>query len=129
MSKIELKPCPFCGGKARLFVAFYENARSKLSNAYRVNCINCGVTTNAYKSDIRQEDDGTVAINKNGAEMAAEAWNKRAEPPSCYRPSTAIETHTDLDPAIQNKVGEILDSLTELASMLSKEKDMKEEKQ
>ena len=55
---IELKPCPFCGGKARLFV----------SNGVRVLCTKCGATT------------WTATDSERGRTSAVEdvikAWNK-----------------------------------------------------
>jgi len=56
---IELKPCPFCGGKARLFV----------SNGVRVLCTKCGVTT---WTAVDSERVGTSAV-----EDVIEAWNRR----------------------------------------------------
>ena len=55
---IELKPCPFCGGKARLFV----------SNGVRVLCTKCGATTWTATDSERV---GTSAV-----EDVIKAWNK-----------------------------------------------------
>ena len=49
---IELKPCPFCNGKAKMM---------GITFVY-VKCLNCGVETMGYK----EEED------------AAFAWNQRA---------------------------------------------------
>lgn len=56
---IELKPCPFCGGKARLFV----------SNGVRVLCPKCGATTRIL---VDGERGGTSAV-----EDVIKAWNRR----------------------------------------------------
>lgn len=53
----ELKPCPFCGGKAELI-------RSATSYYCHVTCPNCGVFTAAFNLD----------------ETAIEAWNLRRKP-------------------------------------------------
>lgn len=129
MAKIDLKRCPFCGGTANLILANigYSSHPTRILNAYYVKCVKCGTKTEQYASDIRQEDDGDVVIKANGAELAAEMWNKRADPPSCYRPSITIEARADLDPTIQNKVNEILDSITELAHMLKQKREEKNE--
>ena len=37
---LNLKPCPFCSGKAELAVVSYQ-----AEDRYRVYCPNCGVTT------------------------------------------------------------------------------------
>ena len=37
---MELKPCPFCGGEARLAVHSYP-----AGDRYRVTCVDCGATT------------------------------------------------------------------------------------
>lgn len=55
---IELKPCPFCGGKARLFV----------SNGVRVLCTKCGATTWTAADSERV---GTSAV-----EDVVKAWNR-----------------------------------------------------
>lgn len=56
---IELKLCPFCGEKARLFV----------SNGVRVLCPKCGATTRIL---VDSERVGTSAV-----EDVIKAWNRR----------------------------------------------------
>lgn len=56
---IELKPCPFCGGKARLFV----------SNGVRVFCTKCSATTRIL---VDSERVGTSTV-----EDVIKAWNRR----------------------------------------------------
>lgn len=55
----ELKPCPFCGGKGRLFV----------SNGVRVLCTKCGVTTWTAVDSER--------IETSAVEDVIKAWNRR----------------------------------------------------
>lgn len=55
---IELKPCPFYGGEARLAVCSYP-----AGDRYRVECIDCGATTWPRIID---------------AKGAARNWNQRA---------------------------------------------------
>lgn len=57
----ELKPCPFCGGKAKVFScdgagAFYTNAGEaqiwgRKMNHKLIRCKNCGIKTKAYLTD------------------------------------------------------------------------------
>lgn len=58
---MELKPCPFCGGKAKLKV-ITTDAIAMMPNFYwhRVSCMKCGATVEAT--------DSLTAI---------EAWNRR----------------------------------------------------
>lgn len=49
----ELKPCPFCGGKAALWGRF---------DGYEVYCINC-----------------LAKVEQDGRAEAIEAWNRRAD--------------------------------------------------
>lgn len=58
---IELKPCPFCGGKARLFV----------NGGVRVICPKCYASTRILTDEMEYES--------NAVETVIEAWNRRAD--------------------------------------------------
>ena len=62
MSKIKLKPCPFCGGEAEFALGEEYRQEHEQSNDW-VKCRSCGVETSYF--DSRKE--------------SAEAWNRRAD--------------------------------------------------
>lgn len=57
----DLKPCPFCGGKARLFVG----------DGVRVICSKCYVGTRILTDSMEYESDDV--------ETVVESWNRRAD--------------------------------------------------
>lgn len=58
----ELKPCPFCGGKASLFV----------NDGVRVLCCQCGISTKAM-CDAMSFD----GVETNATKLVIDAWNRR----------------------------------------------------
>ena len=54
----ELKPCPFCGGKAEMLISEYEGSRKE----YPAACAEC---------------DGMVERWRETEEEAVEQWNRR----------------------------------------------------
>lgn len=55
----ELKPCPFCGGKAETVYAYYDY------NSWGIHCVDCGAYIQCDpKKDTKEE--------------AIKAWNNRA---------------------------------------------------
>lgn len=61
MAKYELKPCPFCGGKARLIYVYQMSV---------VKCPKCKTLGKAFPDYYEQGD---------GKEKAIEFWNRRAD--------------------------------------------------
>lgn len=57
----ELKPCPFCGGKARLFV----------NSGVRVICSKCGVSTKILTDKLE--------CSSNAVETVIGEWNRRTD--------------------------------------------------
>ena len=54
----ELKPCPFCGGNARLLV----------NGGVRVICTRCYVSTRVLKDELESAS--------SAVELSVEAWNR-----------------------------------------------------
>lgn len=65
----ELKPCPFCGGTAHLFV----------NEGVRVICPTCGASTK-----ILIDAMGYKSVLGNSVESVIEAWNRRANDEQIY---------------------------------------------
>lgn len=57
----DLKPCPFCGGKARLLV----------NGGVRVICSKCYASTKILTDELEYISDATGTV--------IEAWNRRAD--------------------------------------------------
>lgn len=63
--KTELKPCPFCGGKAAILR--FANPR----NWYCIECVDCHCRTDGFVHSSREASDAeNIAAN-------AVVWNKR----------------------------------------------------
>ena len=75
MTEIRLKPCPFCGADAQLYVIPY----SALTPLYEVECTRCSAKIGRFK-ETYQASKGYLHFTSE--QEAAEAWNKRAELPS-----------------------------------------------
>ena len=79
---IELKPCPFCGGKPRIDQTAYgtiEHNSCKLS--FTIRCSKCNSTAyHAYGYiAVNLSADGELNIWHDDREKAVAEWNRRAE--------------------------------------------------
>lgn len=70
----ELKPCPFCGGKASVREAFSVVPGKKLARFVR--CDECGACTDTFLLH-------TGSNPKTAVKKAVKAWNKRAKEATC----------------------------------------------
>lgn len=79
----ELKPCPFCGGRATVqgeHTKTYDVWANYpvLCAKYRVGCEKCGIYF--WQLHEIQLTDGQPAVLKNGYDEAVEMWNRRVKP-------------------------------------------------
>lgn len=71
MSKINLLPCPFCGGEAKIKHG-YPGQQQKGMRQSVVQCKRCGCRTVTYRQLAYQSW-------KEVDEQAAEVWNRRTD--------------------------------------------------
>ena len=76
--KSELKPCPFCGGEAKL----REHGNGYDGNgwfiaSYEVSCERCRIYFDFESRFILK--NGQPEFLQNGYEKVVEAWNRRAD--------------------------------------------------
>lgn len=79
---VELKPCPFCGGKARIKQTAYgttNNDSCKLS--FLIECSKCGATApNSYGYiSVNLSDNGELNAWHDDRAKAISEWNRRAD--------------------------------------------------
>lgn len=60
-----LKPCPFCGGRAKQFIKFMPDN----TNYYYIMCSKCKASSNMFFSYVGYE----------GLQEAVSAWNRRVD--------------------------------------------------
>lgn len=63
-----LRPCPFCGGKAVLFV----------ENGVQVVCLSCGIETSPKRDKIYYKGVSQEKIATDSIDSVIEEWNRRA---------------------------------------------------
>ena len=72
----ELKPCPFCGGKAFLDLKSKSHGEH-FGATFEVGCRNCCFS---FKKDSRWYiANGQIMTDKDGYKECIEAWNRRAD--------------------------------------------------
>lgn len=70
MSSIELKPCPFCGGK----VAMYDKFDDDIHKYFKISCGNCHLSMYSYTYRIFS------AENRESAKtLLVIDWNRRVD--------------------------------------------------
>ena len=69
----ELKPCPFCGGKAYLESRHRAFIDAKTTLVAFVRCKSCNARTQRFKL----EDFGRTSYSRLANRKAIEAWNRR----------------------------------------------------
>ena len=81
MAEYELKPCPFCGGKAKFFVKSSMCREITRGYNFGIYCTKCDITTpkTNYIVEFKLNDSGEIEVTEDERLLAVEAWNRRAD--------------------------------------------------
>ena len=80
---MDLKPCPFCGGKAAIKqsgIEVMETNRDSVSFDFSIRCVNCYATApGAYGYISANLSETGLNVWHDDRPSAIEAWNRRAQ--------------------------------------------------
>lgn len=77
MSK-ELKPCPFCGGKAMFLTVTNKSSHSAVGVMFEIKCTKCGTKfPKSYECEMYMDQDGGIRTGKDERMKAIADWNRR----------------------------------------------------
>lgn len=81
---MELKPCPFCGGKAiikQTYVSVMETNRDSVSFDIEIRCVKCNATAPGAYGYISANlsSSGDLNVWHDDRASAIESWNRRAD--------------------------------------------------
>lgn len=72
---MELKPCPFCGGKPYLETKHRAFINAQTTKVAFVRCTECYARTQRFELQLF----GRTSYSKEANKKAIEAWNRRAD--------------------------------------------------
>ena len=78
----ELKPCPFCGGKAYFKILSKTYGNRKEGIDFKVKCKKCGVEANQvyfFEIEFCPETELGIKVIEDEREEAIADWNRRGE--------------------------------------------------
>lgn len=76
---MELKPCPFCGGKAMFLTITNKSSHSAVGVMFKIKCMKCGTEfPKSYECEMYMDQDGGIRIGKDERTKAITDWNRRA---------------------------------------------------
>lgn len=73
----ELKPCPFCGGEAKMICLSSVNDTDGISKIFQIVCDHCDTKQDAFKISAIIRNNGTFEFDNTGKVKAIEKWNRR----------------------------------------------------
>jgi Lar family restriction alleviation protein len=73
----QLKPCPFCGGEAKVVSSTTQLPFSEEINYFEVTCTKCGITPYFSKEDNLYYKKNHKEIEEKLIQEVIEMWNRR----------------------------------------------------
>lgn len=77
----QLKPCPFCGGEAKVFIKSSVSAGPRRWWNFGISCALCGIVSprTDYHLEVNFGSDGELEILHDDRSLAATMWNERSK--------------------------------------------------
>ena len=75
----ELKPCPFCGGKAMFLTITNKSSHLAVGVMFKIKCMKCGTELpKSYECEMYMDQGGGIRTGKDERTKATTDWNRRA---------------------------------------------------